>query len=312
VVANETVAQDVADDVESVERLRDALRAIRDARTSVIILSAASADAFTIMSVAQGAQMTGAGWTWVATDAAQLLDRDTFRDASRSTVLTQQAMQGMLAVRARGGHGAAFHRFKAEWSARDESAYPGRVHRSAADNDAELAVAPYVAETIDAAYAVVAAAERLVRDGVTSTLEMRRNGRLLDAMQRVAFDGVTGRVQFDANGDPKYPLYDLANFVGDTWRDVGVWDPRETKPSGKYRLTHQIVWPGASLTQPGHLQLGAGTAGALCAGAAAGGSSPDVGLMVATVIFALLFAGALGGIIFLLFKNRAGFRVQTA
>ena len=79
------------------------------------------------------------------------------------------------------------------------------------------------------------------------------NGRdLVKAMRNVSFDGMTGRVEIDENGDMKESIRAMNYLLGSDGamrgRQIGVY----SAPSGRYSPleSHTIVWPGGSGAAP--------------------------------------------------------------
>ena len=61
------------------------------------------------------------------------------------------------------------------------------------------------------------------------------------------FESSTGdKMFFDAHQDAP-AVYDVVNLNGDTWINVGSYDP---SPDQGLRLKNKIVWPGGSLLAP--------------------------------------------------------------
>jgi len=79
------------------------------------------------------------------------------------------------------------------------------------------------------------------------------NGRrLVQAMRNVSFDGMTGRVEIDENGDMKESIRAMNYLLGSDGamrgRQIGV----HSAPSGRYSPleSHTMVWPGGSGAAP--------------------------------------------------------------
>ncbi|MFF4155453.1 branched-chain amino acid ABC transporter substrate-binding protein [Streptomyces sp. NPDC001678] len=79
--------------------------------------------------------------------------------------------------------------------------------------------ATYGGYSYDAAWAIVQAVKKTVEDN-KGKLPADARTKILDAMSKVSFDGVTGKVSFDQYGDTTNKQLTVYQVVGDTWKSV--------------------------------------------------------------------------------------------
>lgn len=123
-------------------------------------------------------------------------------------------------------------------------------------NDYPFTSSPYISYTIDAVYAFAHALHNmyecrephgLLEGGKCPTFHQSEiRGRYLHVyLRNVSFQGLTGTIQFDKNGDPFEAFYDVVNFKGQTGRGlervhVGWW-ARKTSPRLHINVS-MITW----------------------------------------------------------------------
>ncbi|MEV4439638.1 branched-chain amino acid ABC transporter substrate-binding protein [Streptomyces sp. NPDC049577] len=79
--------------------------------------------------------------------------------------------------------------------------------------------AAYGGYAYDAAWAIVQAVKKAVDDN-NGKLPTDPRGKVLDAMSKVSFDGVTGKVSFDQYGDTTNKQLTVYRVKGNTWESV--------------------------------------------------------------------------------------------
>eukprot|EP00667_Euglena_gracilis_P000104 EG_transcript_104 len=209
--------------------VRQQLLTLQGTGVRVVVLAGVGDDCLTVMAAAYGLGMTGARWTWLASDGC------TAHPPSSLKGIAGQAMQGLVGLALADGAGPLFMALQARWAALDAAQFPGQVHQG-------LAPGPRVGITYDAVYAFANALANLSDPGQA----MNRTA-LAAVLNRIDFVGTTGRVQFDGNGDRTPAVYSVVNLLGYSFQTVGswseaaglVWDP-----------TKAVTWPGGSLTPP--------------------------------------------------------------
>ena len=124
-------------------------------------------------------------------------------------------MQGMLGTQPQGGFGALYFELLADWELRDPATFPGVIHTVE-----EQTSSTYAAQTADAVYGFAHAITRLIDADSVITGESMRNQLVLMADTATGYDGTTGRIYFDINGDRGTHFYDVVNLEGRTWNQV--------------------------------------------------------------------------------------------
>ena len=171
-----------------------------------IVLNTIVGDTNTVMNQAGTAGITPAnGWQWVGTDGS------TQEQAFEGDAIAQAAMQGMIGTSLNKGAGDQWLRFKDMWECGDPTDYSGAGDRIPNT---------FASFAFDAIYAFARAADSMFTAGTDPT-----NGTaLLAVLQAISFDGVTGPVGFDVNGD-REAVYVLLNLKNDTFENIAIWDP---------------------------------------------------------------------------------------
>ncbi|KAJ0968870.1 hypothetical protein J5N97_021747 [Dioscorea zingiberensis] len=87
---------------------------------------------------------------------------------------------------------------------------------------------------------------------------------LLNKMKTTEFDGVSGKIQFDSDGNLIHPAYDILNVIGSGMRTVGFWSNTSglsttspetiytsmTSNSSENQNLHTVIWPGQTSIPP--------------------------------------------------------------
>ena len=201
-----------------------ALDRIRAAGAHIVMVFAYPSDYVAIALAARASKMT-VGWAWVGidmvADAVLLAKKHGQRDA-------QEAMQGWLYLEP---HSAA------------NGSFFDRVRRASTDTlGLEMAqdatVHAFAANLYDALFLFARAAGRHP--------ELLLNGRgMVEAMKNLTFDGVTGHVQLDSDGD----LVETIRIASCIFRDSEL---RSSQRVAVYnRLSRQLTWEISEVVWPG-------------------------------------------------------------
>lgn len=202
------------------------LQAIVDSGAKVIILNMIVADAVTVFSQAASVGITAEnGFVWVGTDGP------TQSQVFENSTIVEDAMTGMIGTRPNRGIGDIYTAFLDSWEAADPADYAG-----AGDREPNT----YATFAYDAVYAFAYAADNMITAGT----DPEDGALLLAELKDLTFDGATGPVSFDENGD-RLGVYDIINLVDGVFVVVGTWDI----PNGM-QLTGTITWPDGGTKTP--------------------------------------------------------------
>ncbi|MCE7737364.1 MAG: ABC transporter substrate-binding protein [Candidatus Heimdallarchaeota archaeon] len=194
------------------------------AASKTIVFNAIVGDTQTVMGQAAAAGITpAAGWQWVGTDGS------TQEQAFEGDAAVQAAMQGMIGTSLNKGAGDQWLRFKDMWQCGDPADYEGSGDR---------APNTFASFAFDAVYTFARAAHAMIVAGDDPTV----GADLLAELKTTSFEGVTGPVSFDANGD-REAVYVLLNLKAAIFENVAIWDP-----VGGYDQYGDIVWANGTTT----------------------------------------------------------------
>ncbi|XP_015765927.1 PREDICTED: uncharacterized protein LOC107344755 [Acropora digitifera] len=215
---------------------------IKESGSAVNLVSAATDDSEKVFQEAIEQGMTGKGWAWIGTDGA------TTSPFTESPNL-QRAMQGMIGTRPKNGEGPLYQRLLKIWKEKDAISYPGLVHSPRSQE-----ASAYVAQVYDSVLAFAHALTSLHEAGTINKYSSRAEvqNEVISQLRKMkdantGFESSTGdKMFFDSHQDAP-AVYDVVNLNGDTWINVGSYDP---SPDQGLRLKNKIVWPGGSLLAP--------------------------------------------------------------
>jgi ABC-type branched-subunit amino acid transport system substrate-binding protein len=216
------------------------LSAIASGVARTIVINTIVGDARTVMAQAGAAGISpSGGWQWVGTDSA------TQEAVFSGNAAIQAAMEDMLGTALNSGSGDQWLRFKDMWECGDPVKYSGSGDRNPNT---------FASFAVDAVYAFARAAHNMIERGDDLTI----GADLLAELQDLVFDGVTGLVSFDSNGD-RNAVYELLNLKGNLFESVASWD-RVIGYSQYGNLTFangtnvEVFGPGnPNLDPPGHV-----------------------------------------------------------
>lgn len=230
--------------------LQTALTTVMQSGASIIYVAAWMNDTMNVFSAAQTLGMTGSGWVWLTTEYATIL-------TPNSTAQTN-AMQGIVAPKTSAGYGNLFNYLQIVWRSRfvhfffpffsvsefgnlfsNSSVYPGSIFTSKYSLPGSN-----VAQTFDCVYAFFQAIDYCINNGINYSIGSNLRTALLTMPP---FTGTTGVVQFDQNGNPNPPAYDIVNLNGLFWNRVGMWNLVNGTSLFPGSL---IVWPGGMINVP--------------------------------------------------------------
>lgn len=207
-----------------------------------VVINAIVGDTKTVMGQAAAAGITpGAGWQWIGTDGS------TQEQVFENDASVEAAMEDMIGTSLKKGEGTSWLRFKDMWECANPDDYAGSGDR---------APNTFASFAYDAVYAFARAAHDMLERGDDPTV----GADLLAELYLADFDGVTGRVAFDSNGD-RVAEYVLLNLQGSTFKSVASWDPINlyaqfgniTFANG---TTAQVLGPGDPNADPaGHVAM---------------------------------------------------------
>jgi hypothetical protein len=108
---------------------------------------------------------------------------------------------------------------------------------------------PYIYYAYDAVYAFAHAAQALLDDGKTQF----DGPAMAEALKDLEFEGVTGPIEFEANGDREVGVgYSVLNFQGgeEGWATLGFWTVDDGLVYADGLSLEDVVWPTANGEQP--------------------------------------------------------------
>ncbi len=182
------------------------LSALASGTAKTIVFNAIVGDTKTVFGQAGAAGLTpAAGYQWVGTDGS------TQEQAFEGDTAIKAAMQNMIGTSLNKGAGDLWLNFKDMWNCSKPVNYAGSGDR------APNTFASFAFDTI---YAFARAAH----DMIVAAADPTDGALLLAKLKGISFDGVTGPVGFDANGD-REAVYVLLNLKGAVFENVAIWDP---------------------------------------------------------------------------------------
>lgn len=87
-------------------------------------------------------------------------------------------------------------------------------------------------------------AKIIVINMITAGIDPTNGELLLKELQNLSFDGATGPISFDENGD-RLGVYEIVNLVDGVFEVVGTWDV-----INGMQLTGTIIWPDGGTKTP--------------------------------------------------------------
>ncbi|CAH1789880.1 unnamed protein product [Owenia fusiformis] len=196
------------------------LTVIKETGVRIILLNCELPHAKVVLQQAKEANMTGAGWAWIATDGIT-------GSSELATAPVPDHYRGILGTTPTVGRGALYQDFLSFCRNLDPVNYPG------AGPGTRLSA--YGGLTVDTILAFSYAVRNMYNDpgneGVTQTAiecganHVWENGStMLHYMSTVDGDGVNNRINFNQMDGPEVSEFDIVNLNGDGWLPVGHWD----------------------------------------------------------------------------------------
>ncbi|CAH1789873.1 unnamed protein product [Owenia fusiformis] len=197
------------------------LNVIKEAGVRIILLNCELPHAKVVLQQAKEANMTGAGWAWIATDGIT-------GSSDLSTNPVSDQYLGILGTKPAVGRGSLYDYFYSEWKALDPVQYPG------AGPGSELSA--YSGLIVDAVLALSYAVQSMYSEpanaGVAQTsVKCHANqvwndgSTMLRHISNIDGDGVNNRIDFKQSRiEPEMPVFDIVNLKEDGWHKVGSWD----------------------------------------------------------------------------------------
>jgi len=195
---------------------------------AVFVACAIPTDLVALFDYATNKSITGRGFTWLTTDMSTV-------NLPKLEVQNPNALTGMLgsiSIIPRSGYGTNYNQFVMNWLQQNPLLYPGSVFTTGTTQ-------PYAAETYDAVYAISTAVDSLVKskqDYFNSTL-------ISNALYKLNYNGTTGVVAFDTNGNRVNPVFQIVNIIGTQTNIVGT-------ANTTLSMTGIILWGGGSFDLP--------------------------------------------------------------
>ena len=267
---------------------------VAEARMRVIVVLACSLDVVTVALAAKDRGMLEAGHAWLGLDT--IAGAEEFAaDGPKATEVSKAALHGWVYFQPSNVAPAAFFDRVREATRARFPAQPG-----SGDGYAEALSSPFAANMYDAVmlYAVA----------VASSPSRQPNGeQAAEAMRNVSFDGMTGRVALDENGDMKESIRAMNYLLGanGTMRSdqIGVYDG--SSRMGSVAPSRTIMWPGAVLIVPLDVYVERTAAGFSTSWVSMGAASGMLVLLAATLAFLKKRYGSLRDLLVMVFTEVA-------
>ncbi|KAH7664537.1 Ionotropic glutamate receptor plant protein [Dioscorea alata] len=217
-----------------------------------------------VFSVAHYLQMISNGYVWIATDWLS-----SFLDSSAPVEMeVMSTLQGVLSLRQHSPKSEKKHNLVSKF----------REIRKRKSNEV-FRINSYGLQAYDTVWLIARALDSFFRDNGTVSFSKDSTQQyfsldamtkfddgqtLLNKIKTTEMDGVTGRIQFDSDGNLINPAYDILNVIGTGFRTVGFWSnasglstrPPEkiytnmTSKSSENHKLHTVIFPGESSTPP--------------------------------------------------------------
>jgi ionotropic glutamate receptor len=236
----------------------------------VIVLHTGADPGLKLLSLANGLNMMGNGYVWIATDWLS-----SYLDANSSVPAeTINGMQGVLTVRPHIPESKMKSTLMSKWRSLSKKY-----------NHSDLRLSAYGFYVYDSVWTVARALDAFFDDGgrisftndsrlhdetggslhleAMSVFDMGR--RLLGKIRQVNFTGASGQVQFNAQGELIHPAYDIISIIGNGVRTIGFWsnytrllstvlpeDQYSKPPNTSLANQHlyDVIWPGETAQKP--------------------------------------------------------------
>jgi hypothetical protein len=132
--------------------------------------------------------------------------------------------------------GSMASKFMSLWRSLDPSEYPDL------DGDRST-LALYSSFAVDAMFALALGFQQTINSNFVGSSEALRQDVYERLVDSVEFDGVSGLVRLNANGDREGSVYQIRNYQGsNNWAIVGYSDPENT-----LHFDSSVVWPNGNM-----------------------------------------------------------------
>jgi ionotropic glutamate receptor len=250
--------------------LLNLLVTVSNMESRVIVLHTGADPGLKLLSLANGLNMMGNGYVWIATDWLS-----SYLDANSSVPAeTINGMQGVLTVRPHIPESKMKSTLMSKWRSLSKKY-----------NHSDLRLSAYGFYVYDSVWTVARALDAFFDDGgrisftndsrlhdetggslhleAMSVFDMGR--RLLGKIRQVNFTGASGQVQFNAQGELIHPAYDIISIIGNGVRTIGFWsnytrllstvlpeDQYSKPPNTSLANQHlyDVIWPGETAQKP--------------------------------------------------------------
>ncbi|KAG2655520.1 hypothetical protein PVAP13_1KG018500 [Panicum virgatum] len=250
--------------------LLNLLVTVSNMESRVIILHTGAEPGLKLLALANGLNMMGNGYVWIATDWLS-----SYLDANSSVrAETINDMQGVLTVRPHIPKSKMKSNLMSKWNSLSKKY-----------NHSDLRLSAYGFYVYDSVWAVARALDSFFDDGgrisfkndsrlrdetggslhleAMSVFDMGK--KLLDKIRQANFTGASGQVQFNAQGELIHPAYDIISIIGNGVRTIGFWSnytrllstvlpedlylkPPNTSLANQH--LYDVIWPGETAQKP--------------------------------------------------------------
>eukprot|EP00743_Colponemidia_sp_Colp-15_P007849 GILK01008502.1.p1 GENE.GILK01008502.1~~GILK01008502.1.p1 ORF type:complete len:856 (+),score=154.80 GILK01008502.1:16-2583(+) len=197
----------------------------------IIVVAAYANQNRMIVKEAMAQGLVGKGYQWMFTDSG-FFTVD-FWDSGNAVedAEIKNAILGAIGPTSDSGSGAKYDQFVTDYLAFSSQPAPVNTY------------AGYAYDAVMAYYYVV---KSMMDDGLDPKLKSNRK-TLRDRLFNVTFEGVTGNIQFDSNGD-RIPIYNIMNLQSTGYAVIGKWN--NSSPTEKVSITSSTVLFGGGMTTP--------------------------------------------------------------
>ena len=134
----------------------------------------------------------------------------------------------------------------------DHDSDPSTPDKCAGFNYTVTAPNSYSYYAFDAVYALAHAAQKLLDDGAAEFAA----AAMIEALKTITFEGVTGTVDFETNGDREVGAgFTIMNHDGTSFSPVGNWDQSAGLTYADGVTLETVTWPTASGDKPSDIPL---------------------------------------------------------
>ncbi len=211
------------------------LQAIKDSGAKVIVINTVIQDAITVFSQMSKVGISPKnGYTWFGTDGP------TQEAVFANDTKIKDALQGMVGTAPNRGSGSSFDAFVNLWktcNGKTSTDYAG------CGDTTPNTYAPFA---YDAVYAFAHAIDKMLK----ANQAVNDGAKLLETLKGLKFQGATGLITFDKNGD-RIGDYNVLNLQGTVFKVVGIYNLNTG-----LKLTGTITWGTGNTAVPSYAKLG--------------------------------------------------------